>query len=148
MIFAGDGNNVIHTGAGNTVVVGGRGHNVIEAGTGRDLLIGGAGRSEILAEEAQAILIAGTTNFGANPEALMAIETEWARQDENLATRAANIQTGVGLANQFKLNAGTVHANGRHNELVGGSGMDWFFANLAKDDIDGSFGDDIITGIK
>jgi hypothetical protein len=133
MIFAGDGNNVIHTGAGNTVVVGGRGHNVIDGGTGRDLLIGGAGRSKILAEEAQAILIAGTTNFGADPEALMAIETEWARQDESLATRVANIQTGVGLANRFKLNADTVHANGRHNELVGGSGMDWFFANLAKD---------------
>src|SRR5262249_34850030 len=41
MIFAGDGNDHIETGAGNTVVVGGAGNNHIEAGAGRNILIGG-----------------------------------------------------------------------------------------------------------
>jgi phospholipase C len=146
MIFAGDGNNSIQTGDGNTIVVGGAGKNKIEGGAGRDILIGGSGQSTIKANNGESILIAGTTAFGADAEALATIETEWASND-SLAVRQAAIEAGVGLVHSFALNNQTVHANGHHNHLVGGSGMNWFFASLKKDDIDKMFGQDLFTAI-
>jgi phospholipase C len=146
MIFAGDGNNYIQTGNGNTVVVGGGGRNHIEGGTGRNILIGGSGRSDIHANGGQAILIAGTTAFGADAEALQLLENEWASTDD-LTTRQTKIEGGVGIANMFVLNDQTVHSNGQANELRGGSGMDWFFANQSTDDIDEMFGQDLFTAI-
>jgi hypothetical protein len=152
MIFAGDGNNDIQTGDGNTVVVGGGGKINIVGGAGRDLLIGGGGKATIDAGIGESIVIAGTTAFGADAEALLAIETEWASNDTR-ADRIAKITAGVN--GMFALNGKTVpqtnpqtvFANGQHNHLIGGSGLDWFFANLATDVIDNTFGQDKITSI-
>src|SRR5262249_16668577 len=102
MIFGGDGDDHIEAGRGPPLVVGGRGKNQIDGGAGRDLLIGGLGRSQIDTHGNESIVIAGTTNYGEDPEALAAIEAEWARTDEDLATRVANIQKGVGLDSEFK----------------------------------------------
>jgi phospholipase C len=147
MIFAGNGNNVIQTGNGNTVVVGGRGNNVIEGGIGRDILIGGIGNTNIDAGAGQSILIAGTTAYGQNAEAYLTLESEWASTD-SLATRAALIGAGVGSkGNQFALNSETVFANLHHNLLKGGSGMNWYFANLVNDHILDMFGQDLLTAI-
>jgi phospholipase C len=148
MIFAGDGNNHIQTGDGNTVVVGGAGNNHIDGGAGRDILIAGSGNAQIDAGTGQSILIAGTTAYGQNVEAYLALESEWASTD-SLATRAANLAAGVGSkGNLFALNAQTVFANGFHNHLDGGSGMNWYFADLANDKIDNMFGQDLLTAIK
>jgi phospholipase C len=147
MVFAGAGNDQIQTGDGNTVVVGGTGNNVIEGGAGRDILIAGTGNSQIEANSGQSILIGGTTAYGQNVEAYLALESEWASTD-SLATRVAAITAGVGSkGNLFALNAQTVFANGDHNFLQGGSGMDWFFADPAKDTIDDMFGQDLLTAI-
>jgi acid phosphatase len=149
MIFGGDGNDHIQTGAGNTVVVGGTGNNHIEAGAGRNLLIGGTGHTHIEEDGGQAIVIAGTTFYDANVEALTAIENEWASTD-NLATRVAKITSGVtqdGSTTKYHLAADTVFANGFHNHLEAESGMDWFFANPHKDDVDSVIGQDVLTPI-
>ena len=148
MIFGGAGNDHIETGSGNTVVVGGDNH--IEAGTGRNLLIGGTGDTHIDEDGGQAIEIAGTTFYDANLEALTAIENEWASTDD-LLTRVAKITNGVsqdGSNTKYHLAADTVFANGHHNHLDAGSGMDWFFANPWKDDVDSFIGQDDFTAIK
>ncbi|HEV3117067.1 MAG TPA: hypothetical protein VGY58_08455, partial [Gemmataceae bacterium] len=147
MIFAGTGNDHIQTGDGNTVVVGGTGNNHIEGGAGRDILIGGTGNAHIDANGGQSILIAGVTAYGQNAEAYLTLEAEWASGD-SLQTRTAAIAAGVGgKGNQFALNSQTVFANGFHNHLQGGSGMDWYFADLAKDKIDDLVGQDLFTQV-
>jgi acid phosphatase len=149
MIFAGDGNDHIQTGAGNTIVVGGTGNNHIEAGAGRNLLIGGTGNTHIEEHDGQAILIAGTTFYDANIEALTAIENEWASNDP-LATRITKITGGVTQDSSntaYHLAADTVFSNGYHNHLEAHSGMDWFFANPATDQLDQVFGSDVVTSI-
>ena len=146
IIFGGDGNDHIQTGDGNTVVVGGRGNNHIEGGAGRDILIAGMGNSHIEAT-GQSILIAGSTAYGDNAEAYMALEAEWASAD-SLSTRQAAIAAGVGgKGNSFALNDQTVFANGGHNHLEADSGMDWFFADPANDRLRDFFGQDVFTAI-
>jgi acid phosphatase len=146
-IFAGKGNKFIQTGNGDTSVVGGSGVNHIEGGTGRNILIGGSGRSTIHAHNGEAILVAGTTNFGADAEVLQLLENEWSSTDD-LLTRQTKIEAGVGIAHMFALSDQTVHSNGQANRLKGGSGLDWFFANLHTDHIDDMFGQDLFTAIK
>lgn len=147
MIFAGTGNDRIQTGDGNTVVVGGTGNNHIEGGAGRDILIGGVGNTHIDANNSQSIVIAGTTAYGQNAEAYLALESEWTSAD-SLQTRVSALEAGVGTkGNLFALNAQTVFANGDNNHLQGGSGLDWFFADLNTDTIDAMFGQDVLTVI-
>jgi phospholipase C len=146
-IFTGQGNATVQAGGGPTVVVGGNGKNTIRGGSGFDILIGGLGSSTINAQNGQSILIAGTTNYGADPEALTALENAWDNPNVPIQTRVATIQSGVGLANEFKLTADTVHANGVTNTLIGGSGMDWYFASLPPDTIKKMFGQDVLTPI-
>jgi acid phosphatase len=146
MIIGGDGNDHIETGDGNTVVVAGEGNNHIEGGAGRDILVGGTGNTHLEAG-GQAILISGTSAYGQNVEPWLALEAEWASAD-SLAGRVAALTAGVGgKGNQFTLNATTVFANSHHNQLAANSGMDWFFANLATDKIEGFSGQDVLTAI-
>jgi phospholipase C len=150
MIFAGNGNDHIQTGSGNTVVVGGQGNNHIEGGSGRNILIGGTGNTHIEDHGGQSIEIAGTTFYDANAEALTAVENEWASSD-NLATRIAKITSGVtqdSAKTKYHLAADNVFANGGHNKLQADSGLDWFFADPSKDKIDSVFGNDFLTTIK
>jgi hypothetical protein len=137
----------VQAGGGPTVVVGGNGKNTIRGGSGFDILIGGLGSSTMNAQDGQSILIAGTTNYGADPEALTALENAWDNPNVPIQTRVTTIESGVGLANQFKLTADTVHANGVTNTLIGGSGMDWYFASLPPDTIKKMFGQDVLTRI-
>lgn len=147
-IFAGSGNNHIQTGNGNTVVVGGKGNNTIDGGSGRNILIGGLGRSVINGHDGAAILIAGTTKYGQDAEALQALANEWTTPGETVAQQVVNLQAGVSLAEQtFKLDSTTVFSNGRHNTLTGGSGLDWYFANLVNDDLHNVFGQDLISAL-
>jgi phospholipase C len=148
LILAGDGNNHITGGGGNTVVVGGKGTNDIKGGSGINLLVGGSGVAHLDGGPGQSILIAGTTAYGQNVEALLALEKEWASTD-SLAVRYADLTAGVGSkGNQFALNAQTVFANGRHSSLDGDSGMDWFFANPLADHLSDFFDQDLYTAIK
>jgi phospholipase C len=142
-IFGGNGNDHIQTGDGNTVVVGGTGNNHIEGGAGRDILIGGVGNTHVEAKNGQSILIAGTTAYGDNLEAYLALEAEWSSSDA-LSARQAALMAGVG---GFALNAQTVFSNHGHNHLEGGSGMNWYFADLDNDKIDGMKGQDLFTAI-
>ncbi len=104
--------------------------------------------TDIRANNGDAILIAGTTKYGDDAEALQALENEWAQPNESVATHVANLEAGVTSAEQvFKLDVTTVFANGHHNRLAGGSGMNWYLASLGTDHLDDVFGEDVITSM-
>ena len=104
-----------------------------------DLLIGGSGADLLHGGSGDDLLIAGTTAFDANDVALAAIMAEWT-SGRSYATRVANLSgTGSGpRANgNFFLKASgpdaTVFDDNDIDVLIGGSGMDWFFADLSQD---------------
>jgi Ca2+-binding RTX toxin-like protein len=123
--------NVIGS-AGNDILVG-NGGNVLDGGLGRDLLIAGAWASALIGGGDQDILVGGTTNYDRDPAALRAILAEWTSASD-YATRVANLKNGTNSAPM--LNASTVHSNHRANTLNGNAGLDFFFANLARDSLD------------
>jgi acid phosphatase len=80
-IFAGNGNDKITGGGGQTVIVGGSGNSTLIGGAGPSIIIGGSGHEKLKAGAGAALLIAGTTNFDADAEALRALAAEWSRTD-------------------------------------------------------------------
>jgi hypothetical protein len=114
------------------------------------LLIGGAGADTLNAGSDGDLLIAGTTAFDANEAALAAIMAEWT-SGRDYATRIANLSgTGSGPNNNgavFLIPSGlnaTVFDDGAVDVLIGGAGMDWFFANLWQDNIHGRAASEIV----
>jgi len=111
---------------------------------GRDLLIGGVGSDCLYGDWHDDILIAGQTYWDANDTALLAIMDEWTRTDLDYAGRVDNLR-GVNngqFANRrnggYFLSADgegeaarvTVFNDYEKDTLTGGSGRDWFLANL------------------
>jgi Ca2+-binding RTX toxin-like protein len=133
-VIGGAGTNTLTGNALGNILIGGAGTNIITGGSGRNLLIGGKGQSTITGGAADDILIAGTTTYDANETALMAILKEWQRADRDYAQRISDLRTGgAGTFNgSYKLIWGTTVLDNdtAPAKLTGGSGLDWFFANL------------------
>jgi MBG domain (YGX type)/RTX calcium-binding nonapeptide repeat (4 copies) len=139
LVFAGDGDNYLQAGGGPTVLVGGAGYNYLLAGSANDILIGGAGKDYLLGSRGNDILIGGTTAFDSNAVALIGLLKEWSRTDESYLQSVANLSgstvdsvspNGDGQNGSFVLTSSTVHDDGVGNYLIGGSGLDWFLANV------------------
>jgi hypothetical protein len=105
-------------------------------------------------EEVAGMLVAQTTPpasaFDHNQAALAAILAEWTSA-RSYTDRVANLSgTGSGPSNNgnyFLIASGpsaTVFDNGASNVLHGGSGLDWFFANLATDTLTGLHDQEIV----
>jgi Ca2+-binding RTX toxin-like protein len=90
-IFAGNGNNVITGGGGQTVIVGGSGHNLLTGGSGPTILIAGSGQDVLKTGSGAALVVAGTTKFDANAEALRVVLAEWSRTDETFDQKVAHL---------------------------------------------------------
>jgi len=139
LIFSGNGNNTLSVSGSSVgnVLVGGGGSDRLNGGQGRDVLIGGAGQSTLEAGSnpnpvlGGAILIGGTTDYDNNAAALASVLAEWS-SNSDYSTRIAHLMGTMsgGLNGSNFLNATTVHDNGMADTLVGGSGMDWFFAGM------------------
>ena len=145
-LFGGDGNDFLVGGGGNNVLVGGAGDDFLIGGRGRNLLIGGAGSDVLLGTGGDDILIGGSTAFDQNLAALDAVMAEWTSTD-SYATRIADLSgTGTGSSfaarrngNIFLTSGGsgaTVFVDDARDLIVGGAGMDWFFADLTANDPD------------
>jgi RHS repeat-associated protein len=145
VLFGGDGDNHLRAGSGPSVLVGGAGHNVLDGGDGRDLLIGGSGPATLRADGGS-ILLGGTTDFDNDVAALCALLAEWGRTDEDYQTRVDHLRGSTPGARNgaFFLTAATVHDNGVTDLLVGGDGLDWFFAG-AQDRLKKRHDGDIVT---
>jgi hypothetical protein len=160
------------------LLLGSFGNDHIKSGGGRAIIIGGLGTDHLQAGQGGAILIGGTTDFdhsglggslaAPNLAALDSILAEWARTDESYSQRVANLSNGTASSVSpdgsytagFYLNAATmhnaatVHDDGAGNQLDGGPGQDWFFANLdgignngVVDKVTGRKPGEILTGI-
>jgi Ca2+-binding RTX toxin-like protein len=163
LLDGGSGNDKLDAGGGNSVLLGGSGHDKLKGGKGRDLLIGGTGADELQGKDGDDILIGGITNFDANEAALMAVLKEWSRTDQSYQQRVANLSNasvggvnpnGSYAAGHF-LTTSTVKSDGSENDLKGGSGMDWYFANLdgvgnngRKDKMTGKSSNELVTNVR
>jgi fibronectin-binding autotransporter adhesin len=162
LLFGGDGNDHLQAGGGLTTEVGGGGDDHLEGAAANSVLIGGAGKDHLESKSGDGLLIGGVTSFDNNLPALIAIMTEWGRADESYNQRVANLQNSpVGSTPPngsytagYYLTSSTVHDDAAGNQLDGGSGMDWFFANLdglgnggVKDKIGGLKPGEIVTTI-
>jgi Ca2+-binding RTX toxin-like protein len=134
LVFAGDGNDILNVSGSSSgnVLVGGAGVDRLIGGQGPDILIGGSGPSLLQAGNGGAILIGGTTSYDGNAAALAAFLAEWDRTDIDYATRIAHLTGSLagGLNGAYFLNSSTVQADGTINILVGGPGLDWYFAGI------------------
>ncbi|WP_165224841.1 choice-of-anchor Q domain-containing protein [Aquisphaera insulae] len=132
LLFGGDGNDTLWAGGGDSVLVGGAGDDDLVGGLGRDLLIGGTG-ADLLADRGDDdILIAGTTDYDAGEIALAALAAEWGRADLKYAARVARIGGGFTSGGvTYRLDASTVHTDTAIDLLYGGSGTDWYFAQVS-----------------
>jgi hypothetical protein len=139
LLFGGTGNDLLQDGGGDSVLVGGDGNDLLQSNRGRDLLIGGSGSDLLQGNAGDDLLIAGTTAFDANDVALAAIMAEWT-SGRSYATRIANLSgsgSGPRANGNFFLKVSgpdaTVFDDNEFDLLIGGSGMDWFFADLSQD---------------
>jgi hypothetical protein len=125
----------IKGGGGDDILLGGDGDDLLVGGGGRDLLVGGIGRDRMVGNADDDILIAGTTDFDANEQALCDIMKEWTRSDATYAQRVSHLRgdSGEGLNGSTKLifdgPAATVHDDHAEDILTGSSGQDWFLLN-------------------
>jgi hypothetical protein len=152
-LYGGSGNDRLKGGGGNSVLLGGRGNDQLLGGRGQNLLIGGLGTDMLNAGSGDDLLVAGTTAFDANEAALDAIMAEWT-SGRDYATRVANLSgAGSGPRNNsnYFLTASsldaTVFDDGTLDVLNGGSGMDWFFANLAQDILHGRHDGEVVESL-
>src|SRR5207253_7933904 len=74
-LFGGKGNDHLHAGGGNSVLVGEAGDDHLEGGKGRDILIGGTGRDHLHADRGHGIRIAGTYRYDNNLARLSNLQT-------------------------------------------------------------------------
>lgn len=138
LLFGGSGDDHLQAGGGPTTAVGGAGEDHLEGGTANAILIGGADQDHLESKAGDGLLIGGTTLYDANLPALIALMTEWSRADESYGQRVANLQNSPAgsvtpngsYTAGFYLTSSTVHDDAAGNQLDGGSGLDWYFANL------------------
>jgi PKD repeat protein len=90
IVFGGDGDDSIKTGAGDDIVIGGNGDDLLHGNDGRDLIIGGWGSDRIVGNSESDILVAGYSRFDADPAALGAILSEWTSA-RSYGQRTANV---------------------------------------------------------
>ncbi len=141
-IHGGQGDDFIRGGAGSDqlygeqgidILLGEDGNDQIFAGDGADLLIGGTGSDQLFGQDGGDLLIAGTTSFDNDDDALLAIVSEWNRS-ESYENRIRNLRMGVGVDNRIKLIASVTIQNDNSRDLLnGGSGVNWYFANVFDD---------------
>jgi phospholipase C len=142
-LFAGNGNDVLKAGGGASVLVGGNGNDVLLGGAAPSILIGGKGNDLLVAGAAGDLLIAGFTTFDANLTALKALEAEWSRTDVSYQQKVTDLTTvnAPGSKNGlYALTTSTVFDDNTPDILVGGPGLDLFFASLSGHKKDHIFG--------
>jgi hypothetical protein len=110
--------------------------NVLLGSGGRDTLDGGAGSD---------LLIAGTTSYEALPNDLVFILREWARTDAGYDQKVTDLTSGGGLNGSRLLSAANVFGDASGSTLLGGDGLDWFFARVPGDATDADGVNEVVT---
>lgn len=136
-ILRGDAaDNILYGSGGNDLLLGEEGNDSLDGGSGRNVLIGGLGRDVLIGGGDEDILIAGYTAYDDDDTALVAILSEWTRSDLTYGERVDHLKYGGGVQDPYLLDATSVFGDAESNTLLGGGGLDLFFANLALDTVD------------
>ncbi len=140
-LFGGTGDDKLEGRDGDDVLVGGVGDDELKGDKGNDILIGGDGKDKLDGGKGEDILIGGWTIYDDDLTALCAIQSEWTRTDNTFMDRVQNIFDGTGNTGGYALNGSTVQvSDGEIDELKGGSGTDWFIADVDPDGDDDKVG--------
>ncbi len=167
ILFGEGGDDDLSGGRGSDMMVGGDGNDKLRGGSdtgtdaefdGRDILIGGRGEDDLKADKGDDILIGGFTSFDTQEQALLLIAREWT-SNRTYATRITNLRVstgevlnGRGIRLSSSGSAKTVFDDDTQDKLNGGSGNDWFFADLGssdkkRDTLNGQKGDEFIDWV-
>lgn len=127
-LFGNAGNDTLTGGGGSDVLIGGDGNDKLLAGAGpgNNVLIGGKGVDTLTAQGARDILIGGFTSHDANLAALDQLLAQW-NTGGSYAARTAQLRQTLLVP---KGSARKVFDDGSLDTLQGGSGNDWFFAQI------------------
>jgi len=123
----GAGNDILFGGGGNNLLLGGTGNDILQGGNSRDVLIGGDGRDRLRGLQGDDLLIAASTDYDTNAQALQQIMAEWTSSHSYL-TRVATLRAGTNGVP--KLDNTTVHDDDVTDDFFGGAGIDWFVGQL------------------
>jgi hypothetical protein len=99
----------------------GNGGNTIDGGGGRDLLIAGPSASNLFGN-GDDLLIGGMTAYDRNLPALDAVLATWSDRGTDYPGRVTKLRNGM-------LASGKVTSNLQRNTLLGGAGLNLFFAS-------------------
>ncbi|MFC1603775.1 PKD domain-containing protein [Planctomycetota bacterium] len=138
IIDGGSGDDKLHGGAGNDILLGGEGDDQITGDGGADILIGGLGVDRLVGGTGDDILVSDQTVYESDesqnklPEikGLAAIQSEWLSGKnyfERLNNITGNDPQSDRFNNDFFLGFGlTIWDDGQVDKLTGGRGKDWF----------------------
>jgi hypothetical protein len=126
---------------GNDLIVGDGNQNVLRGGSGRNIIISGGGGGRIYGGGGDNLLIGGTTAYDTNLAVLDALMAEWTRTDLGFDQRVNDIRMGRGLlaGTGYHLDRDTVQGDSTPEQIWGGTGQNWFFAD-GLDTLDGGAG--------
>jgi Ca2+-binding RTX toxin-like protein len=121
---------VVHTedvtgGGGDDLIVGDNQPNILHGGAGSDILIGGSAADILDGGAGEDIVIGGTTAYDSGITALNALMAEWARKDQTFPQRKADLMSGVGPGQQYKLSGATVFDDQAVDTVTSSAGQDW-----------------------
>jgi len=120
----GNGNDTLIGGKNLDVLVGGDGNDSLAGNKGNDVLLGGAGADALDGGAGADLLVAGPTTYDADGASVALLQVAWKKGSS--PKRLALLRGGApGVP---ALNATTVLAEADADNLLGGTGIDWFFA--------------------
>jgi hypothetical protein len=136
ILLGGSGSDLLVAAGASSVLVGNGGVDRLVGGSGRNVLIGGMGGDRIEGLGGDDLIVSGRTAFDNDPNQLRLILAEWKSTrtyDQRIANLTGNGTPDRANANVFLGNTpeDTVFGDeGVVDELLGGTGRDWFFADL------------------
>jgi Ca2+-binding RTX toxin-like protein len=134
-LYGQNGDDVLRSGNGNSLLNGGLGNDSLTSGNGKDTLIGGLGADVLNSGSGEDILMAGATvydrNTAANRLAWCRIVDEWSRGTGGYQTRIKNLLLGGGRNGSVVLNSGSLLDDSSVDQVFGGNGSDWFLLNTS-----------------
>ncbi len=136
-LFGSSGDDVLYGDQGNDLLSGDSGNDRLFGGTGNDVLVGGFGTDTLFGGPGENILIGGLAiglSATSDPVQLSALLTGWFDTSSTFTQRIEILRDiGVGPG-QSRLRANVeVFDDTNQDTLLGGLGLDWFFAKLAAE---------------
>jgi Ca2+-binding RTX toxin-like protein len=124
-------------GSGGNVLLGGEGNDSLAGGNARDVLIGGRGRDIMNGLGGDDILIGGFTRHDLNFGLLFNALAQWS-SPLAYSSRVAALDA--------IFSAATVFDDSERDDLLGLTGIDWYFARIGVDRLFDRLPEEIVSG--